>query len=442
MSEAQAVERLDSWPDSRISLTPAAAWLIDHGGETMTMQALIDGLCDRLLQEGLPLQRVNVVLPSMHPQVYARAFTWVRGEGVSTFTTNHEVRQSKEYFNSPVYAIHQGAAAIRRRLDIPNAPMDYGILPELKEKGVTDYLVLPMRFTQGPHNTVSGSGPAEAVHRNVSFVSFATDRPGGFLPSELSYLMELTPIMALRLEIEAGRRMTRDLLITYLGRAPAKRILKGNFIRGRGFELEAAIWVCDLRGFTAISDRTPPAELIGMLDDYFEVMARPVQQREGEVLKFMGDGMLAIFRTGDGDAQPGEDPRQAACRRALEAAKAAFEGLHELNQGRGIGGAPPLKAGIGLHYGRVLFGNVGATDRLDFTVIGRAVNEVARVEAATKIMERPLLASGAFAEMLGSAGPGHDPNCKLESLGFHALRGVKEPRELFALPLQYIPGYN
>ncbi len=441
MSEAQAVERLVSWPDSRLKLTPAAAWLIDHGGEAMTMQALIGGLCEKLLEEGLPLQRVNVALPSMHPQVYARAFTWVRGEGVSTVATNHDVRQSKEYFNSPVYAIHQGAAAIRRRLDLPNAPMDYGILPELKEKGVTDYLVLPMRFTQGPVSGVNDQG----VQRHVSFASFTTDRPGGFQPSELSYLMELTPIMALRLEIEAARRMTRDLLITYLGRAPAKRVLKGNFIRGRSFEVEAAIWVCDLRGFTSISDRTAPAELIGMLDDYFEAMARPVQQREGEVLKFIGDGMLAIFRAGDGNLQPGEDPRQAACRRALEAAKAAFEGLHELNQGRGIGGAPPLKAGIGLHYGRVLFGNVGATDRLDFTVIGRAVNEVARVEAATKIMGRPLLASGAFAEILGAGQQSvgqQKTECKLESLGFHVLRGVQEPRELFALPLKEIPGYT
>ncbi len=436
MSEAPAIERLVSWPDSRLTLTPAAAWLIDHGGEATTMQALIAGLCERLLDEGLPLQRVNVALPSMHPQVYARAFTWVRGEGVNTAVANHDVRQSKEYFNSPVYAIHQGAAAIRRRLDIPNAPMDYGILTELKEKGVTDYLVLPMRFTQGPSNGVNDQG----IHRHVSFASFTTDRPGGFLPAELSYLMELTPIMALRLEIEAARRMTRDLLITYLGRAPAKRVLKGNFIRGRGFEVEAAIWVCDLRGFTSISDRTESAELIGMLDDYFEAMARPVQQREGEVMKFIGDGMLAIFRSGDGNPQPGVDPRQAACRRALEAAKGAFEALHELNQGRGMAGAPPLRVGIGLHYGRVVFGNVGATDRLDFTVIGRAVNEVARVEAATKTMERPLLASDAFAELLGQ--DRQEPGCKLESLGFHALRGVKEPRELFALPLKDIPGYQ
>lgn len=416
MADTAAAERLPSWPDSRIILTPAAQWIADHGGESMPMEELIGGFGERLLAEGLPLQRLMTTLPSMHPQLYARAFQWVRGKGVTTVSRGHDIRESAEYKNSPVAAIHDGAAAVRRRLE-GDAPMDYGVLPELKAMGATDYVALPLRFTQGP----SEGQP------KTSFISFTTDRPGGFRPDELSYLMELIPLVALRLEIEAARRMTRDLLTTYLGRGAAKRVLKGNFLRGRGFEMEAAIWLSDLRGFTALSDRSPPHEVITTLDDYFEAMARPIQENDGEVLKFIGDGLLAIFRVDE--AGPA-----AAGRRALNAAQDAFAGLHELNQGRAIEGVPPLRVGIGLHLGRVIFGNIGAKDRLDFTVIGRAVNEVARLEASTKAMERPLLTSAEFAEAVPEAG--------LESLGFHALRGVKEPQELYGLPLKRIPGYD
>lgn len=429
MDSPKGPEGLPPWPDSRLQLTPAAAWLTDHGGESMAMEQLVGGFCERLLEEGVPLARVTVSLPSMHPQVYTRAFRWQRGEGVTMGTRGHEVRQSTEYLNSPVAAIHQGAAAVRRRLDLPGAPMDFGILPELKAQGFTDYLALPMRFTQGPY----ASGP-ESLYRNLSFASFCTDRPGGFRPAEMSYLMDLMPLIALRLEVEAARRVTRDLLITYLGRAPAKRVLRGNFIRGRGFEVEAAIWLSDLRGFTSLSDSISSQELITILDDYFEVMARPIQDREGEVLKFMGDGLLAIFRV-DAPGPNGEPPRTAACMRALAAAREAFEGLHEFNQGRAMGGEAPLRVGIGLHVGRVVFGNIGAKDRLDFTVIGRTVNEVSRVESNSKPLGRPLITSADFAHALPA---GHG----LKSLGLHQLRGVKEPRELFGLPPKDLPGYD
>ncbi len=422
MSEAAAVTRLQSWPDSRIDLSPAARWLTDHGGESMPMEQLFAGFIEKLVEEGIPMLRVTSALPSMHPQVLSRGFIWRRDEPVEMVTVGHDVTSSDEYLNSPVWAIHQGAAAIRRRLDLPNAPMDFGILPELREIGATDYLALPMRFTQGPgFGTQSPDRP-----RNVSFASFTTDRPGGFTPAELSYLMELMPLVALRLEIEAGKRMTRDLLITYLGRAPAKRVLKGNFHRGRGFEVEAAIWLSDLRGFTAMSDRLDNQDVIALLDDYFEAMARPVQQHDGEVLKFIGDGLLAIFRVDPEVTPPGLDPRAYACQRALEAACGAFSALAEMNAGRVTAGQQPLRAGIGLHLGKVMFGNIGAKDRLDFTVIGRAVNEVARVEAATKMLGRPLITSDSFARTVPQAG--------LESLGFHALRGVREPRELHGVP--------
>ncbi|WP_298728724.1 adenylate/guanylate cyclase domain-containing protein [uncultured Ferrovibrio sp.] len=419
--ELAEVERLSSWPDSRNVLTPAARWLIDHGGEVMPISDLIEGFCRHLLQEGIPLLRVSTGLPSMHPLTLTRGFSWTRGQGVTMAARGHEVRQSREYLESPIYTIHQGAAAIRRHIELPDTPMDYGVLHDLKAIGATDYLALPMRFTQGPGMSADGSA-------NISFMSFATDRPGGFRPEELSYLMELMPLIALRLELEAGRRMTRDLLETYLGHGPAKRVLAGNFRRGQGYEVEAAIWLSDLRGFTAFSDRHTAQEVVATLDSYFDAMAAPIQAHAGEVLKFIGDGLLAIFRVEENRG------RADACRRALQAAQDAFAGLHEINQGRAIGGAPPLKIGIGLHVGKVVFGNIGAKDRLDFTVIGRAVNEVARVETQTKVLNRPLLISPSFAAEVN--------DCPILSLGFHGLRGVQEPQELFTLPDECFAGYE
>ncbi|WP_374301267.1 adenylate/guanylate cyclase domain-containing protein [Ferrovibrio sp.] len=419
---AKGVERLPSWPDSRLVLTPAARWLVEHDGKIIPMPDLIEGFCRRLIAEGIPLFRVTTGQPSMHPLTFTRGFTWQRDSGVTMTERGHGVVRTAEYLNSPIAVIHQGAAAIRRRLDLADTPMDFGILHDLKAMGVTDYLVLPMRFTQGP-----GMGGNEG--QNISFMSFATDRPGGFRPEELSYLEELMPLVALRFELEAGRRMTRDLLTTYLGRGPAKRVLKGNFMRGRGYEVEAAIWLSDLRGFTAFSDRHPPQEVVAMLDSYFDAMAAPIQAHDGEVLKFIGDGLLAIFRVDD---KPGG--REEACHRALSAAREAFTGLYELNQGRAIEGAPPVRVGIALHVGKVVFGNIGARDRLDFTVIGRAVNEVARVETQTKILDRPLLTSAAFAAEV--------QDCPLVSVGFHALRGVQQPQELFALTGECLAGYE
>lgn len=418
--EPATVERLPSWPDSRLVLTRAARWLLEHGGVVMPMRDLIEGFCLRLLEEDVHLLRVSTGLPSMHPQTYARGFSWTRDQGVSINVRGHDVRRSPEYLNSPIFVIHQGAAAVRRRLDLPDAPLDFGVLHDLKAIGATDYLALPMRFTQGPGMSADGKS-------NISFMSFATDRPGGFRPEELSYLMELMPLIALRLELEAGRRMTRDLLNTYLGRAATKRVLKGDFMRGRGDEVEAAIWLSDLRGFTAFSDRHPPQEVVSTLDSYFDAMAGPIQAHDGEILKFIGDGLLAVFRVGD------DGNRNEACRRALAAAQEAFAGLHEINQGRAIAGASQLKIGLALHLGKVVFGNIGARDRLDFTVIGRAVNEVARVEAMTKVLDRPLLTSAAFAAASDSA-------CGLQSLGFHALRGVQEPQELFGVSPDCLAG--
>lgn len=388
-----------------------AAWLIDHRGRAMSLLELMSELCESLVAEGVPLLRVSASMPAMHPQAVVRGVFWIRGQGAGEQAREHGIFETSAYKDSPVALIHQGAGAIRRRLEQDTAVLDFPILRELKAQGATDYVVLPMRFTRG----------------RPSFMSWTTDRPGGFTTAELTLLSDLMPLIALRFEIHAAYRMTSDLLTTYLGRGATERVLSGTVRRGQGTPIRAAIWYCDLRGFTAMADQMKTHDLITTLDDYFECMARPVQDHGGEVLKFVGDALLAIFRV-DGEATH-------AGQAALDAAISAFEGLHLLNQGRALEGGAPLRVGIALHLGEVIYGNIGASDRLDFTVIGPAVNEVVRIEASCAKLGHPLLASAAFAAECCGPGCLH----AMVSVGRHVLRGVREPQELFALPDSALP---
>lgn len=380
-----------------------AAWLIAHDGRMLPGGELFERLCLELVAEGVPLLRASCGLLAMHPQTFARNLLWKRGERGSEFSRAYGIQNTEAYRNSPVYLIHQGAAAVRRRLDLPDALLDFTILRELKDIGASDYVCMPVRFTNG----------------HTNYVSWATDRPGGFSTEHLSLLWDLLPLIALRFEVESGQVATRDLLNTYLGRNAAAQVLAGIMRQGQGSRLDAVIWYCDLRGFTAMADREPPEKVIATLDQYFDCMVAAVHGHGGEVLKFVGDGMLAIFPLG-----PGKEREVAG--RALAASSGAFRELDRLNARRLAESDAPLRVGIALHRGIVTYGNIGGGDRLDFTVIGHAVNEVCRVEDLCPKLGRPLLATAAFQELAPDAG--------LESVGVHALRGVKEPEELFAWP--------
>jgi adenylate cyclase len=205
---------------------------------------------------------------------------------------------------------------------------------------------------------------------------------------------------------------------TYVGERSGAHVLAGQIQRGSGEDLNAVIWFCDLRGFTRLADRLPRSDLIKLLNDYFEIMCNAVRAEGGEVLKFVGDGMLAIFEM--------KDAVEAAARAeaALRAARAAIDATRSHNAARRVAGQTEIKFGIALHLGEVSYGNIGAPDRLDFTVIGPAVNHANRLEKLAGELGRPLLASASFA---GAAPAG------LQSLGLHRLRGVAEPQEVFAL---------
>jgi adenylate cyclase len=246
-------------------------------------------------------------------------------------------------------------------------------------------------------------------------VAFSTDRPGGFDEAHVAGLSGLLPTLALVSEIRMKNRLARTLLETYVGSHAGELILAGATRRGSGTTVRAAILICDLRDFTRISDSWPRDDVISLLNDYFDAMSEPIARHGGEILKFMGDGLLAIFPL----SQP------SACADLLNAVTEACQAMAALNERNRESGAEPLNFGIGVHVGDVMYGNIGSRARLDFTVIGPAVNMASRLEALTKQLGRPVLLSRAFADLVAG-------DFDLERVGEYPVRGFSYPIELFA----------
>lgn len=393
-------------PPRALASDAVSSFMLGAASARLDPPGLVAALGRLLADEGLPLRRVTSGLLAMHPQIYARTFVWDRDEGLSDLPRGFEIEQSDFYRLSPVRLIHQGANGFRRRLEGPPAVDDFPILADLRAIGVTDYLIRPVDFT--------------AVRR--SFIAFATDRPGGFTDAEIARLEDVVPLFALRFETAMQRQLSDTLLSLYLGQDAARRVATGAVRRGDGQTIRAAILSCDMRGFTRLSDRATAGEVIALLDAYLDAVTLAVHGEGGEVLKFMGDGCLAIFQAdeGTGTGAAGRD----ACRRALAAACRAMTALDAIENLPPALGPSGLRVGFALNFGDVVYGNIGSSERLDFTVIGPAVNEVARVEALCKVLDRSLLATGDFAAQL-------DRPEALRSVGLHVLRGRREPSEIY-----------
>lgn len=381
------------------------AWLLDEARFYPRTREVVEQLCRRLVAAGIPLMRVLVNIRTIHPQIYATSYRWERGGKALIFSPGHDIVNDPEYLASPFKLIHDGAGGIRRRLEDPDVAMDFPILKTLKEAGATDYLVVPIVFSDGV----------------VNAASFATDRPGGFTIEELGLVYDLLPILTLILDAQSTRRMAAALLDTYLGHQAGKRVLQGEIRRGSGETIHAVIAYCDLRGFTALSEALPRDEVIALLNDYFERVIQPVHDRGGQVLKLIGDGMLAIFPLGDPAFRP------YVCRQALDAAGDAVRAMDDLNRARVGDGKPALHFGFALHLGDVMYGNIGAPDRLDFTVIGAAVNTAARIEELSAGLGVTVIVSEAVARASGR---------ELVPLGSHTPRGAAAPRPLYTLPAE------
>jgi adenylate cyclase len=387
------------WPARRLL---ALDWLVLESGRERFLERLFATLCTKLLEDGLPIARSTLHLRTLHPQFFGARLVWRPGtEEAEIGFFGHGTVTEKRYLDSPVRALYEGAEAIHQRLDLAApAPREYPVYAELRAEGMTDYVAMPMTFTDGTRHACT----------------WATARPGGFRAADLAALGDLLPALAMATEIRLSRRIARNLLDAYVGRHAGARILAGEIRRGSGATVRAAIWQCDLRDFTTIVERLPRDEVIACLNAFFDTVGAPVEAQGGEILKFIGDGMLAIF--------PLEE--EAACHRALRAAVDARRGLASLDP-EGRWSAGPLRFALALHVGDVMYGNIGTSARLDFTVIGPAVNVAARLQQLAKDLDRDVLISGPFAGMCACDA------AFLEPLGRFPLRGVPEPVEVFAL---------
>lgn len=381
----------------RMLLATLAAWLVEAADADYAPTERFDGFCARL-NDVIPLSRVSLVLETLHPEDSGIRATWQEGAVNRTELSRAGVATSSAYRNSPVYVVDTTNQPFRWRAGEPTRGME--LLDELAAEGVTDYLLLPLPF-QDTTRTAA--------------MSFATGTPGGFADAALALLQQAAALYAPSAERVMLRRIAVDLLAAYLGRDAGQQVYEGRIDRGDVETMTAAILFADLRDFTELSERLPRAEVIGLLNRWFDVLGDTIDAHGGEILKFVGDGLLAVFRVG-GDAA-------GTCAHALDAALAAQDGTRALARELAMAGAAPIACGLALHLGEVAFGNIGTRRRLDFTVIGPAVNHASRLQDLTKILGEPTIASETFAAALGR---------RLRPLGRHALRGVAAPVAVFA----------
>ncbi len=390
---------------------PLVGWLLAEGWNVDQPTDLVGRLAERMVEAGMPLLRMRVVIRVPHPPVFGIRYTWRRDTGQTEVSSpSHDALRTAIYLKSPIAAILDGAAPIRRRLDGRNPKLDFPYLEDLVAEGGTDYVALPLLFQDG----------------RINALTLAADRPGGFGEVELETVSGMLPVLARLLEVHTLRRTSRTLIETYLGRHTGGRVLDGLVKRGDGERIYAVIWFCDLRHSTTLAESMVPEAFLAMLNDFFDGMAGAVLDHGGEVLRFIGDAALAIFPIGTASRILEESctPEEGACERALAAARDARARVEAVNGRRRDRGEPIIHYGLALHVGDVMYGNIGVPERLEFTVIGAAVNEAARLEGLCKTLDQSILISSAF------------PRCfpgQMKSLGRHALLGVRAPQEVFTL---------
>jgi adenylate cyclase len=376
-----------------------ADWLIESSAPFS--ESVLAELCRRMIDGSIPLWRVAVFVNTLHPDVYGRAFVWHPETGVTMTEALYDITQTEEFRTSPVTAIRASRQPIRRHLAMWDCPDDFPVVGELRAQGATDYAALPLFFTDG----------------SVHVATWATRQPGGFTPEQLADLDTIVGPLTRVAEIRALRRTATNLLDTYVGRQAGERILMGEIRRGHVEAIRAAIWLSDMRGFTALSERLPPQELVDLLNRYFDCQVLPIYEHGGEVLKFMGDGLLAIFPL----AADGDNPEDA-CRRALTSAREARALTETLD--KAVGSENDIRFGLALHVGQVMYGNIGGGSRLDFTCIGPAVNLAARIEKIAARHGHTVVASADFA--------GHFQD-EFVPLGEFDVAGFAAPQAVFTL---------
>ena len=387
------------------SMSPAGAavvnWLVEGAPGPDDAAGVFGGLCERLAKAGVRLCRAGVFIRTLHPQFMGMRFLWNAGTGVEVGRAPHERLSDPIFLDSPIAIVFNGGEAMRRRLCDPDCPDDFPILAELRGEGITDYLVHPLPFRSG----------------ELHVVTWATDRPDGFSDQDLAVLKAVQPPLARLAEIFAVRARMATVLATYVGTRTGERILAGQIRRGDHETIEAAIWLSDLRGFTRLSNERPAGEVIAMLNAYYDCLVPVITEAGGEVLKYIGDGLLALFPVQNGSST------DEVCAAALAAAHDAAGRIRAVNRADSREWQSPLRLGVALHLGEVYYGNIGSGDRLDFTAIGPAINLTARLEKLGGELGQAVVVSKDFATRCRG---------RFEPLGSFALRGFSKPQEVLA----------
>ena len=414
-------------PAPPLALDGAVESIVTQGLSGLTLEEQLSAFCQRVHDSGFPMKRANMGIGTLHPRYGAHTFVWRPGlDAVEHIPRERTMDQLEAFKRSPIYYMRsRNETLLRRRLD-GNEPLEFEILDELREEGMTEYAARLVPFGAVPHAApeppTARFDPAVQMTGAFAgvFFSCATEAPGGFDDAELQQVGDMLPFLALSVKSRATYDVASTVIETYLGEDAGHRVLTGEIQRGSVEAIRAVIWFCDLRGFTRLTDTLPRDQVIDVLDDYLEAMATPVHENRGQILKFLGDGFLATF-----DLTALED--EAVCMNALKAAAELRATIPDFNAAREAAGKPTMDFGLALHLGDVLYGNIGASERLDFTVVGPAVNEASRIQALCRPLGREILISNAFHEIACACHGG------LVSLGFHGLRGVREPQELFTL---------
>lgn len=402
--------------ETPVSRAELKDWIVAQGLAGTKSEEVFEGFSRRLVAVDLPISRAYSAMRILHPLYAGFGLIWRRDEpGVKEERYGASPVRSEAWLKSPLKVlIEDGVPELRRRITGPEVGLEFPVLEEFRRQGATDYFALACGFGIDGH-----------YRDNTGIVfSWTTDRAGGFGEGEIAFLREIAPSFALTMRVSANRRLADGLAAAYLGKDAGRRVLNGDIRRGKANTISAVLLYGDLRGFTRLADAVPKDELIAMLDDYLECMALPVEAHGGQVLKFMGDGMLGTFevKQGEGAKERGEE-----CVAALNAALEAQGRVEALNRERLAAGKPVMTLDLALHLGEVLYGNVGSPTRLDFTVVGPAVNEVSRLEAMCQALDRGLIISRAFKDAMPANAP------ELLPLGRYGIRSVRDAVELYTV---------
>jgi adenylate cyclase len=396
-------------------------WLTEAGLAGAPETEIVTRFCDHCVTAGIPISRAHVFIDTLHPVHEGRLFRWGYGPdepmmheyGRTSFegpdaggAVSLDAQATEVWERSPFHSMLESGASILRRSLSPDTVSEFSLLPEWYAAGLTEYVAVLTRFA-----SEGVIGEMDAVYS-----SWGTKVATGFDDDQVAGLERVVPYLALAIKSVSLVRMTRTLMETYLGRDAGQRVLRGRIVRGIAERIDAVVWFSDLRGFTRITD-TQPEQVVSLLNDYSDVIVSTIQEHGGDVLKLIGDGTLAIFTA---------ENRAQACSAALDAAIAARQGVAALNKHRLAEEKATTDMYLGLHVGEVFYGNVGSRERLDFTVLGPAVNEASRIAAMCRSVDQPVLISAAFADV------GHIKR-RLVSVGRYALRGISHPQELFTI---------